>query len=121
MKSLIRASALAAASLAAFLAYARADAQEPATVKEQFGVLCATCHGENGDGNGPTAKILNIKPRNFTDCAAMAKIPDATLFTAIRDGGAAVGLNSAMPRWRESLDDQQIKALVAYVRSRCKR
>ena len=50
-----------------------------------------------------------------------AKISDGTLFTAIRDGGAAVGVNAAMPRWRESLDDQQIKALVVYVRSFCKR
>ena len=121
MKSLIGASAFAAGSLAAVLACAPLNAQEPGTVKEQFGNLCATCHGEDGGGDGPSAKVFNIKPRSFTDCASMAKISDATLFTAIHDGGAAAGVNAAMPRWREALDDQQIKELVAYLRSLCKR
>jgi len=121
MKSLVRAWALAAGLVAFLLVCAPLNAQESGTVKERFGELCATCHGEDGGGDGPSAKVFNIKPRNFTDCASMAKISDATLFTAIHDGGAAVGVNSAMPRWREALDDQQIKALVAYVRSLCKR
>lgn len=27
--------------------------------------LCASCHGANGDGNGPSARFLYPKPRNF--------------------------------------------------------
>lgn len=26
---------------------------------------CLTCHGEKGDGNGPTGKLLNPKPRDY--------------------------------------------------------
>ena len=33
--------------------------------KELFQTTCASCHGDNGDGDGPTAVTLNPKPRNF--------------------------------------------------------
>jgi caa(3)-type oxidase subunit IV len=34
--------------------------------KETFVQLCATCHGTEGQGNGPAAAGLTPKPRNFT-------------------------------------------------------
>ncbi len=33
--------------------------------KELFKNTCASCHGDNGDGNGPAGLNLNPKPRNF--------------------------------------------------------
>lgn len=33
--------------------------------KELYQVQCATCHGVEGEGNGPAASALNPKPRNF--------------------------------------------------------
>jgi len=33
--------------------------------KELFRTTCASCHGDNGEGDGPTAVTLNPKPRNF--------------------------------------------------------
>lgn len=33
--------------------------------KEIFAIQCATCHGPNGEGNGPAAAALNPHPRNF--------------------------------------------------------
>jgi mono/diheme cytochrome c family protein len=33
--------------------------------RELFKVNCTTCHGENGQGDGPSASMLNPKPRNF--------------------------------------------------------
>jgi mono/diheme cytochrome c family protein len=48
--------------------------QEPATPAEEtalaagkrlYANYCSACHGEKGDGNGPAAKFLNPKPRNF--------------------------------------------------------
>jgi mono/diheme cytochrome c family protein len=33
--------------------------------KELYGNYCAACHGDKGDGNGPAAKYLYPKPRNF--------------------------------------------------------
>jgi|GEM_PF-6275771 len=33
--------------------------------KKVYATHCAGCHGENGDGNGPGALRLQVKPRNF--------------------------------------------------------
>lgn len=33
--------------------------------KALFQTACSSCHGENGQGDGPTALTLNPKPRNF--------------------------------------------------------
>src|SRR5262245_12296232 len=38
-----------------------------ATGKQLYGNHCASCHGETGDGNGPAARFLYPKPRNFRD------------------------------------------------------
>src|SRR6185436_4536094 len=33
--------------------------------REVYGTYCVGCHGENGDGNGPAARFLDPKPRDF--------------------------------------------------------
>ena len=33
--------------------------------KETFTTVCASCHGEDGKGDGPASTALNPKPRNF--------------------------------------------------------
>ncbi len=33
--------------------------------KNVYNQNCSSCHGDNGDGNGPTASVLASKPRNF--------------------------------------------------------
>jgi len=118
MKSAIRTAALAAA--VALFTYSSVAAQEYESAKARFSDLCATCHGEHGRGDGPSVGIYKIHPRNFTDCAAMHKLSDETLFKAIHDGGLAVGISNSMPRWREMLSDQQIKELIVYIRGFCK-
>ena len=118
MKSAIRMAALAAA--VALFTCSPVAAQEYENAKARFSDLCATCHGEHGRGDGPSVGIYNIHPRNFTDCATMRKLSDETLFKAIHDGGAAVGISNSMPRWREMLSDQQIKELIVFIRTFCK-
>ncbi len=97
---------------------ARAHAQDAAM---DFKIYCSRCHGENGKGDGADAGTLKTPPRNFTDCATMAKISDATMFKAIKDGGAAVNLPSDMPSWSAGLDDDEIHGLMAYIRNFCKK
>jgi cytochrome c oxidase cbb3-type subunit 3 len=84
-------------------------------------MFCATCHGKTGAGDGPQAATLSTRPRNFTDCAAMGKIPDDTIFKAIKFGGAAVNLSPEMPAWGSAMPDDEVKGLAAYVRSFCKK
>ena len=100
---------------------ARAAAPDLAAAKDNYNMFCFKCHGPEGKGDGPAAVTLHTKPRNYTDCAKMSKITDDTLFKAIKDGGAAVGLSAEMPSWSKGLDDDEIHGLVAYVRSFCKK
>jgi cytochrome c553 len=91
-----------------------------AAAKQNYEMFCLKCHGANGQGDGPAAATLHTKPRNYTDCALMAKIPDATLFKAIKNGGGSVGLSPEMPAWASGFSDDEIHGLVAFVRSFCK-
>jgi mono/diheme cytochrome c family protein len=58
---------------------------------------CAVCHGENGDGQGPTASSMNPPPRNFHDPKWQKSVSDKTIAKAIVDGGSAVGVGASMP------------------------
>ena len=42
---------------------------------------------------------------------------DEYLFTAIKLGGVAVSKNAAMPAWSTQLDDDQIRDVVAFMRT----
>ncbi len=89
--------------------------------QENFKDLCSKCHGPNGMGDGPSGATLDPKPRNFHDCALMAKDSDAFVFKEIKFGSAAVGRSSNMPAWGEALEDDQIRSMLAYVRNFCKK
>jgi hypothetical protein len=71
-----------------------ADRQEADT---KFKVLCATCHGESGKGDGPGAVALNPKPRNYTDANWQKTVTDEELRKIIVQGGQAVGKSPLMP------------------------
>ncbi len=109
---------LAAAALLAFAATAPAWAD---SAQDNYTAYCQKCHGPQGHGDGPQAGTLSTKPQDFADCAAMQKIPDDTMFKAIKDGGAAVGMPGDMPSWSNGLSDDEIHALVQFVRAFCKK
>jgi mono/diheme cytochrome c family protein len=88
-------------------------------VRKKFLAFCVKCHGIFGRGDGPVAPVLERRPADFTDCSAMARLSDAKLFAAIKEGGPAVGMSAEMMAWKEGLDDGEIKSLVSYVRSFC--
>lgn len=96
-------------------------AQSMGNAPSKYSSLCVTCHGAKGKGNGPAAAALNPKPKAFTDCKAMAKFSDETLFKIIKGGGQSAGFSSMMPAWGGSLTDPQIHDMVEYVRSFCKK
>ena len=98
-----------------------AAADETPTAKENFQTYCVKCHGENGKGDGPGAAMLNPKPRDFADCQNMQKRPDAELFKVISEGGEAAGMSADMQPWGGTLSDDDIHALVKFVRGFCKK
>jgi mono/diheme cytochrome c family protein len=78
-----------------------------------FANYCVTCHGMNADGNGRAARLYNPKPANLRT----SDKNDAYFALIIRSGGAAVGRSEFMPTWDAELTNEQIKDLVAYLRS----
>lgn len=84
---------------------------------------CATCHGATGKGDGALAKDVPIPPRNFRDgIFKFRSTPpgfqptDADLTRTIRHGISG----STMPIF-DSLNDGEIEALIAYIKSFSKR
>jgi cytochrome c oxidase cbb3-type subunit 3 len=96
-----------------------AAATDMGATRKEFVRFCSKCHGTEGKGDGPQADALTTKPRDFTDCARMKGLTDDTLFTAIKEGGEAVHLSKDMPAWKDGMDDDEIRDLIAYVRSLC--
>lgn len=90
-----------------------------ATGQELYNNYCVGCHGEKGDGNGPAARFLDPKPRDFR----VGRIK----FAAV-EGGAAprdedylhvldIGLTgTAMPQFN-LLAPREKEALVEYVKT----
>ncbi len=83
--------------------------------KGTFNSVCATCHGQDGKGDGVAAASLDPKPANFTDPAFWKANPDSVLFKAIKDGGASVGKSPMMVAWGGTYNDDQIHALLKYI------
>jgi mono/diheme cytochrome c family protein len=113
-------SVLGAFAIVAF-ALVPARAADMAAAKQNYDTFCVKCHGPGGKGDGPGAATLSTSPRNFTDCAAMGKISDDTMFNVIKNGGAAAGLSKDMQAWSSGFEDGEMHDLVAYVRTFCKK
>lgn len=83
---------------------------------------CAACHGPEGRGDGPMGRALpGLKkmdpampagPADFTDAARMLSASDAVLHGKILRGGMGTG----MPEFGSLYTDEELWALVAYVR-----
>jgi len=78
---------------------------------ETFRENCEVCHGAKGDGSGPTAKTLTIKPANFTDPKLMGAETEGSLFWKMSKG------RGAMPSWEDQLSETERWQLVLYVKS----
>jgi mono/diheme cytochrome c family protein len=75
---------------------------------------CAQCHGKTGAADTKMGKILNAK--DLTDSKVQASFTDAEAATAIKDGIKENG-KTKMKAFGDKLSDDEVKALVAYVRT----
>jgi cytochrome c553 len=83
-----------------------------ADVKENWEKNCAKCHGPDGKGDTKMGKKVEVK--DFTDAKYQDSMKDETMFKAIKEGvkdGEKVRMKAT-----EGLSDDEMKALVKYVR-----
>lgn len=104
--------------------FASALAEEPFALngdrvkgKDHFTLLCISCHGEKGKGDGVAAKavLLKPKPTSFADPANASRLTDEWVYKVIKDGGPSHGKSALMVSWSGSLNDQEIRNVAAYV------
>lgn len=74
---------------------------------------CIGCHGPNQDGNGVNSASLNPKPRNLHDAPFMQALSYQRIYTSVHKGVPG----TAMPRWENTLSEDQMKNAIAYVLS----
>jgi cytochrome c553 len=83
-------------------------------VTENWGKTCAKCHGPDGKGQTKMGQKLEIK--DFTDGKVQGEFSDEQAFKAIKEG-----LKDKEDKVRmkpaEGLSEDEVKALVAYVRT----
>jgi mono/diheme cytochrome c family protein len=80
--------------------------------KHLFAQYCATCHGDEGKGDGQNASNLNPPPPDLT--SAKNARDAAYLRRVIAQGSATIGRSPLSPPWGRNLSRQQIDYLVAY-------
>jgi mono/diheme cytochrome c family protein len=99
-----------------------AAAGDAAAGAKIFADRCARCHGPDGKGDGPDLAKLHPKsnPVNWTRPVVMKQWSDQEIIDIITKGGKAVGSSPVMPPYQGKLTEDQIKDLLAFVRSLAK-
>src|SRR5262249_48223589 len=86
--------------------------------KRLYANSCSACHGEKGDGNGPAAKYLDPKPRNFGEgkfrlVSTVNRLPTDQDLLRVLEPGMPGSAMFPFAHLRES----DRRALVVFVRS----
>ena len=76
---------------------------------------CASCHGADGTGQTKMGHKLGVK--DLTDAANQKGFTDDQLFKSLKAGESDADGKVKMKPFGEKLSDDDIKALVAYVRT----
>ena len=80
----------------------------PGDAKATFDSKCASCHGK--DGRAKSLHRKHVHARDLTDAAWQGNVSDERLFNSISNG------KGKMPDFKKKLSEDQIDALVRYVR-----
>ncbi|VGO19302.1 c-type cytochrome [Pontiella sulfatireligans] len=78
-----------------------------------YDTYCVSCHGEDLNGEGKIAAMLDPLPRDFSKYQFVASY-DKRFKDSIRDGVKG----TAMPAWKDIMSDQQIETLVGFIKDK---
>jgi mono/diheme cytochrome c family protein len=85
-----------------------------ADAKANWDANCVQCHGKDGKADTKMGKTLNAK--DLTDPKVQSQFTDAKAAESIKNGVKENG-KTTMKAFGDKLNDADIKALVAYVRT----
>lgn len=89
-------------------------AAHAADAKENWDKNCMQCHGKTGKSD--TKMGLKLNAKDLTDPKVQAAFTDAKAAQSIKEGVKENG-KTTMKAFGDKLSDEEIKALVAYVRA----
>jgi len=84
-----------------------------ADVKENWEKNCAKCHGPDGKGKTKMGEKLEVK--DYTNAKVQEDMKDEKMIKAIKDG-VKDGDKTKMKAFGDALNDDEIKALVKFIR-----
>ena len=92
------------------------------TGKQIYQAGCAGCHGN--DGRGERQSTIGFQKPNtfpdFTRCDQTTPEDNWAWKSVIRDGGPSRAFSPIMPSFRDALTDEQMNAVIQYMRGFCK-
>ncbi len=98
----------------------REDGKDVFRGEQTYNRACTCCHGRAGDGNGPAARYLEPRPRDFrSGTYKFRSTPDGELptsddlFHTVKFGVP----RTTMPAWEGLLTGREIQGVVAYIRT----
>ena len=86
-----------------------------ATAAENYGKFCASCHGKDGAGHTKAGK--QVKGKDLTDATVQKSLTDDVAFKDLKEGLTEKDGTVRMKPMAEKMSDDEIKAVVAYVRT----
>lgn len=99
--------------LAAVLGLTSALTASAADAKANWTSLCVKCHGEDGKGQTPMGTRTGVK--DLTDAKVQDAMKDDAMAKSLKEGMKNADGKTLMNPFTQ-LSDEDIKALVAYVR-----
>src|SRR5688572_8824011 len=114
--------ALAAAVAALAIGASALSAQEGAAPvgKETYDRWCAGCHGVDGKGAGPGARIMLPRPRDFTRALYQVRTTRSGQLPTDADIRHVIDVGmpgTAMPGWEERLTEAERDELGTYIKT----
>jgi mono/diheme cytochrome c family protein len=86
---------------------------------ELFAANCATCHGSAGwpDPDSALVKGLGVVPADFSDALFNSREGESEWTLVVKHGGPALGFSEVMPAFGNTLSDEDIENVLAYIKT----
>jgi cytochrome c553 len=108
LRSLFTTAVCAAGLVSAALPSSAAD------VLENWNTHCASCHAKDGSGNTRMGKQSGVK--DYRDAKVQGELKDDSALKALKEGIKDGGKEKMKP-FKDKLTDDELKALVAHMRT----